>query len=70
MSMTDRFTTAATGEPPTADQSRALGMIYTDTVILAETIAACVPAGRDRSIALTTLEDVLMRANRGVFASE
>jgi hypothetical protein len=29
-----------------------------------------VPAGRNKSLALTALEDVQMRANRGIFAPE
>lgn len=39
-------------------------------VPLGAAIDAIVPAGRNKSLALTALEDVQMRANRGIFAPE
>lgn len=39
-------------------------------VALGAEIERRVPVGRNKSIALTTLEDVQMRANRGIFAPD
>lgn len=37
-------------------------------VALGAAVDDIVPAGRNKSLALTALEDVQMRANRGIFA--
>lgn len=39
-------------------------------VTLATLVEAYVPGGRNKALALTALEDVQMRANRGIFAHE
>lgn len=65
----DRFPTAATGAPPTAEQREAVATLQQATRALGEYIDELVPEGRDKSIALTALEDVLMRANRGIFTA-
>ncbi|MCJ1709244.1 hypothetical protein [Microbacterium sp. VKM Ac-2923] len=63
-----RFTPAATSSPPTPVQHAHVAALQADVITLARSIDALVPDGRDKSIALTALEDVQMRANRGVFA--
>lgn len=70
MAVSDRFTTAATGKPPTERQRASVSALRALTIELAEGIDVLVPDGRDKSIALTALEDVLMRANRGVFSAQ
>jgi hypothetical protein len=62
----DRFPTAANGKPPTGEQRAASGRLHAATVALAEVIEAECPGGRDKSLALTHLEDTLMRANRAL----
>jgi hypothetical protein len=64
-----RFFTAASSGPPTDEQRISSGEVRAATIRLAAHINARVPNGRDKSIALTALEDVLMRANRGIFAT-
>lgn len=64
-----RFMTAAGGTPPTDDQKNAVRQIQEAVVNLASHIEAHVPTGRNKSLALTALEDVHMRANRGIFAT-
>jgi len=66
-SIQERFPTAANGTPPTQEQRTAVSRIQQSVIQLAEWIDGLVPDGRDKSIALTALEDVLMRANRGIF---
>ncbi len=66
--MQERFASAATGKAPTPEQRFAVQDIEAAVVTLAELIDELVPGGRNRSIALTGLEDVHMRANRGIFA--
>lgn len=68
-SIADRFPAAATSAPPTAEQRDAVAELQAATRELAEKIDALVPEGRDKSLALTHLEDTLMRANRGVFTA-
>jgi hypothetical protein len=64
---THRFQTAADGQPPTAEQ-RAKVKVLTELVVdLAAAIDHTVPEGRNKSLALTALEDVHMRSNRGIF---
>ena len=65
----DRFPTAAGGTPPTDEQRAAVARLHAATVDLAELIEAECPGGRDKSLALTHLEDTLMRANRALFTS-
>ena len=62
-----RFPTAADGAPPTDDQRSAVKQLRDATINLAAHIEAHVPNGRNKSISLTALEDVLMRSNRGIF---
>jgi len=63
-----RFMAAATSGPPSDKQRETVKKLREATVLLAEYIDDLVPAGRNKSLALTALEDVQMRANRGVFA--
>lgn len=63
----ERFPTAATSQPPTDQQKAIVAVLQAKVISLAEHIEGMVPDGRDKSIALTSLEDVLMRVNRGVF---
>lgn len=63
----DRFPTAATSSPPTTEQRDAVATLQQGARGLAEIIVWLVPEGRNREIALESLENVLMRANRGVF---
>lgn len=65
----ERFSTAAGGNPPTDEQRNAVRQITENVINLASHIEAHVPAGRNKSLALTALEDVHMRANRGIFAT-
>lgn len=68
--MSERFFTAQDGKPATPQQKYCVRRIQEAVVELAETIDALVPAGRNKSLALTALEDVIMRSNRGIFAPE
>lgn len=63
-----RFFTAAAGKPPTDLQRAEVAELRETIVTLAAQIGEYVPAGRNKSLALTALEDVQMRANRGIFA--
>lgn len=68
--ITDRFTSAATGTPPTGDQrdrSARLTEAYVELAALVEEIA---PHSRTRSIALTDLESSLMWANKSIYTKE
>lgn len=62
-----RFPTAATGGPPTYEQRNAVVALQKQVIELGVLIEASVPDGRNKSLALTHLEDALMRANRGIF---
>lgn len=64
-----RFFTAAQGTPPTDEQREAVAKLQEAIVQVASHIHAYVPSGRNQSLALTALEDVQMRANRGIFAT-
>ena len=71
MDIKSRFgQTAATGKPPTPEQIVAVARLRDQCIDLALLIVDKVPPGRNQSIALTALEDVQMRANRGIFAEE
>lgn len=52
--------------------SNAIGVVALRDLIVAlgTEIDLIVPAGRNKSLALTALEDVQMRGNRGIFADE
>lgn len=69
--MQDRFFSASDGRErgvdPRTDASQDLRFLV---VALAELIDRAVPDGRNKEIALTSLEDVQMRANRGIFAPD
>lgn len=65
----ERFITAAGGEPPTDEQREAVKQFQQLTVELATAIEQLAPPGRNKSLALTHLEDALMRANRAIFAT-
>lgn len=64
-----RFITAATGQPPTDEQRAAVKAINEAVVALAVVIDELAPSTRNKSLALTALEDVQMRANRSIFAT-
>lgn len=64
-----RFFTATTGQPPSDEQRAAVRAINEAVVTLACVIEAHAPASRNKSLALTALEDVSMRANRAIFAT-
>jgi hypothetical protein len=59
---TDRYFTASED-----DRVVALRNAIVDLAVHLDTL---VPPGRNKSLALTALEDVQMRANRGIFAPE
>ncbi len=63
-----RFFTATVGQPPTEQQRLDVAKLRELIVELATAIEDRVPNGRNKSLALTALEDVQMRANRGIFA--
>jgi hypothetical protein len=62
-----RFFTAASGKPATDQQKLDVAKLRELIVELGTAIEDRVPAGRNKSLALTALEDVQMRANRGIF---
>lgn len=62
-----RFFTAKDGGAPTVEQVDSVDALTKAVRMLASTIEKHVPDGRQKSIALTELESVQMRANRGVF---
>lgn len=64
---TDRFFTAATAGPPRDDQKDLVTELQGAIVNLAALIEAKIPEGRNKSLSLTHLEEVQMRANRAVF---
>ncbi len=63
-----RFMAAATSAPPTDEQRDAVRQITEAVVELGHRIEFLTPQGRNKSLALTALEDVQMRANRAIFA--
>lgn len=62
-----RFFAAATSEPPTNGQRNSVAVLRQATAELGALILEHSPKGRDQSLALTHLEDTLMRANRAIF---
>ena len=65
-----RFFTATTGKPATDQQKINVAKLCELIVELGTAIEERVPNGRNKSLALTALEDVQMRANRGIFDPE
>jgi len=61
-----RFTDSAS-TPPTEAQKDAQKQVREAVEHLALVLAALVPEGRQKSVAFTALEEVQMRANRGIF---
>lgn len=66
-SIEDRFPTSVSAGPPTDEQKSASKDLRVAIVHAAAAVERLVPNGRDKSIALTALEDALMRGNRGIF---
>jgi hypothetical protein len=62
-----RLGTATGGTPPTEDQKRSVAQLQRRALQLGQAIDAFVPYGRQKNLALTDLESVLMRAVKGVF---
>lgn len=54
----------------TASERTDVVHLRTLIIALGTQIDLLVPAGRNKALALTALEDVQMRANRGIFAPE
>lgn len=65
--LTARFGVAAESEPPTADQVATVRAHKSAVLAAAEQIDQ-LPEGRYKSLALTSLEEALMWANKAVFA--
>jgi hypothetical protein len=65
---TDKHTEAARERFFTASEHPDVVTLRERIVALGAEIDRRVPAGRNKSLALTALEDVQMRANRGIFA--
>lgn len=66
----DRFQSAASADSaPSSEQLEASATVRRCVVELAAAIEELVPTGRNKSLALTHLEDVHMRANRAIFMS-
>lgn len=57
-----------TGQPPTDEQRAITARLRSAILDVAWLIETQVPAGRHKSLALTHLEDVQMRANRALHA--
>jgi hypothetical protein len=63
------FTANQAGRPPATEQQLAVVKRLRGAILdLAWVIETGLPAGRHKALALTELEDLQMRANRGVFA--
>jgi hypothetical protein len=65
----ERFFTAQSGKPAENWQKNAVAVINANIIELAAAIDELVPHTRNKSLALTALEDVSMRANRAIFAT-
>lgn len=63
-----RFFTASSGPDPTEQQKLDVAKLRELIVDLGTAIEDRIPDGRNKSLALTALEDVQMRANRAIFA--
>lgn len=68
--MNDRFFDSSSGPKPAPVDFERQAAINGAVRELADAIERHVPNGRNKSIALTSLEDVQMRANRGIFAPD
>lgn len=66
-SIADRFPSSVAGPPPSIEAVDAVRALRVKVVELAECIDALVPEGRDKSLALTHLEDAFYRSGRAVF---
>jgi hypothetical protein len=66
-SVEQRFPTSVSAPPPTDDMRNESSTVRQATVDLAELIEAVVPDGRWKSLALTSLEESLMWANKAIF---
>lgn len=64
----EQFFTSQTGRTATDSDKVLMALIGEKVKGLARTIYLDVPAGRNRSLALTALEDVQMRAIRAIFS--
>ncbi len=64
-----RVLTAPTRQPPPHQPRAARKAINQAVVGLAVVIEEHAPSSRNKSLALTALEDVSMRANRSIFAT-
>lgn len=64
----ERFFSAVSGKAPDAIQKGNVLALQDLIIELGTQILLVVPEGRNRSLALTALEDVQMRANKGIFA--
>lgn len=64
----ERFFTAQTGRKPTESDKALVQAIHDKVEALALLIEIDVPSGRNKSLAMTALEDVQMRAIRAVFS--
>lgn len=65
----ERFISAATKlNPPTPEQVEASRALAEAVIALAVVIDSHMPNSRNKSLALTALEDVQMRANRALYA--
>lgn len=60
--------TSRGGRKPTVAEYNLMDELHNAFVDVAQIIYSDVPEGRDRSIALTALEDAQMRAIRAIFA--
>lgn len=64
----ETYFTAQSGRPATESDKALVAAIHEKVVELALLIEIDVPAGRNKSLAKTALEDVQMRAVRAVFS--
>ena len=62
----DRIESDFTYHPPTADQGERYVKMRTTAKQLAHIIVELVPEGRERSLALTKLEETVMWSNAGI----
>lgn len=62
-----QFFSAAEGAPPTDEQRAQVSILTQQVRRLGQEIIQNVPNGRNKSLALTALEEVQMRANRAIF---
>lgn len=64
----ERFFTAGSRGPASEERLESVKRIRGAVLDVAWLIETNVPAGRDKALAFTHLEDVLIRAGRGIFA--